>query len=93
MQAEWSPEREGAAGKMPTAEGNTASWEPQCPVIRTEQRQVGTDLECLCRRKTQKPRFLSGWVAVNARALLPSPSVARLPVETAGVIYRFLFSL
>lgn len=35
--------------------------------------------------------MLSGWDAVNARTLLPSPSVAWLPVEMAGVIYRFLF--
>ena len=93
MQAECFPDHEGATGKMPTAEDNAASWEPQCPVTRTEQRQVGTDVEGLCRGKDRKLHFLSGWVAVNARTLLPSPSVARGPVETAAVIYRFLFSL
>ena len=63
------------------------------PVIRTEHRQVGTYAEGLCRGKNRKPHFLSGWVAVNATTLLPSPSVARVPVETAVVIYTFLFSL
>lgn len=93
MQAEWSPDHAGPTGKMPTAADHTVSWEPQCTAIRTEQRQAGTDLECLCLCKNWKPHLLSGGVAVNARTLLPSLSVAWLPVEMPEVIYRFLFSL
>lgn len=93
MPAEWSPDREGAAGKMPTVKALVLLGSPSVPSSAQSRGRLGQTWSVCARRKNRKPRFLSGWSRSQCKGPLAFSLVAHAPVETAGVTYRFLLSL
>lgn len=64
---------------MPTAGRNEASWGAQVDCHKDRTKAGWDRLRSFVPMEELEGYFLSGWVAVNAGTLLPSPSVAWPP--------------